>query len=199
MTDRIVTADDVATFLGNGADAADPSLLRLTDAVCAEVQRYCARKFLYVADRAEIVRGWGDDRIFLADAPIAVLTEVRVDSNRLFGADTIIPTSQFAVSAGYDDPRIWWPGNSFPDGNGVVKVTWSGGYYPTADTDPAHLPKMPEDLRSAIIDEIAARCMRGSSEKMKSESIGAYSYTRFDGRFSPSTQAILNAYRFRTA
>lgn len=198
MTDRLVTPDEVASLIGN-IDASDANLVRLTDAVCAEAVRYCARKFFYGTDRVEICRGYGDDRIFLSDSPIAQLTEVRVDANRVFGDDTIVTISQFMVSAGYDDPRIWWPGNLFPDGNGVVQVKWSGGYYPTADSDPLHVPKVPEDLRAALIDEIVARVNRGGAEVLKTESIGSYSYERFDGRFSPSSKAVLESYRFRSA
>jgi hypothetical protein len=197
MTDRIVTVEEVAQILGD-VPPDDANLTRLVDAVCAEASRYChplGRNFFYAVDRVDVVRGWGQDRVFLPNAPIMTLTEVRVDSSREFGDSTIIPISQFVIHAGYEDPRIWWPGYCFPDGVGTVQVKWTGGYYPGGDVDPAHLPHMPEDLRGVLIDEIVARCKRGPGEVMKSESIGAYSYDRFDGRWNANTKAVLNSYR----
>jgi hypothetical protein len=193
----LVTPDEVAAFLGSGVSASDPNLIRLTNAIIADAIRRTGRRFLF-AERVEYAQGYGMDYLFVRESPIASLTEVRIDASGGFDDTTIIPLTEFFWNTSNDrDTRIWRKGKWFPEGPRVAMITYKAGWYPAADTDPTHVPLLPEDIRMAIIDEIAARSIRGATDLMKSERIGEYSYTRFDGTVSPATGAIFSSYARR--
>jgi hypothetical protein len=185
----LVTPEEAASFIGGEANAQDPTLVRLTAAVCSAVQKSCGRFFEY-AERTDYVRGFGLDYVFLTDAPIAEIVEVRIDPTGLFAGGTV-PIDQFFFRPGEDDRRLWWRNGKFPEADIVARVTRRAGYQVTGDTQ----PQLPADIKTVILDEIAARIQRGSAEVMKSETIGSYSYTRFDGAFNPQNLAWLRPYR----
>lgn len=183
----IVTKEEAAAFLS--VPAADVE--RITAAIDADVKRYCGRSF----ERKAIVeysRGYNSDVIFLRESPIEVITEVRVDASGLLGADTIVTDlTAFVV----EDQRLYYRGSFFPEGPRVARVTYTAGYWPATATDPTQVPKMPEDLRDAVLQLIAERHRQGVGERLKSESIGAYSFTRFDGDMNPAVKRVLRSYK----
>lgn len=185
----LISGNDVAAALN--LTSFDTNLSRIVAAVDAWAKRYCGRDFEF-AERTEVVQGYGASVVFLRESPIAELIEVRIDSTGVFADDTIVPLSNFTFFA--DDRRsLYYIGGFFPESPRAVKVTYRGGYY--TDNDEAHTPQVPADLREALILEAAVRYQRGPSEKMKSETIGSYSYTRFDDAVSPDVKAMLRPYR----
>lgn len=196
MPDAIVTPEEVASFLGGAAYAEDPSLVRLTEAVNQHVQRVCGRTFLY-AERTEIVRGYGVPYVFLRESPIAALVEVRIDCAGEFGEDTIVALDQFAfeTDVNRDSNILRWKDGRFPEAARAAQVTYSAGFHPIDFEGDLVTARMPQDLRTMIIDEICARAKRGSDEELKSASLGDYSFTRFDGVMNPSNRKILRSYR----
>jgi hypothetical protein len=191
----IVTPEEAAYFLaGAGANDADPTFRRIVFAVNKEVEESCGRQFTKEA-RTEVVRGWGKDVIFLREAPIITLTEVRIDWTGEFpSSSAVADLTRFKFSGEPGDHRLFYLDGIFPEGPRTVRVTYTGGYEAAPTNAPPTLLTMPEDLRGVVFDEIAQRWKRGTSEQMKSETIGSYSYTRFDAADSPAAK-VLRRYR----
>lgn len=161
----------------------DSNLTRLNLAVDAYVKKFCGRTFERAADRVEFVRGYYSDMTFLREDPVEAITEVRIDATAKFGADTIVTDlSAFWTEAN----RLYYRGGFFPEGPRVGKITLTSGYATAA---------IPEDLKDIVIQLIAEKLNQGTSERLKSEAIGSYSYTRFEGAITPAIRQVLNSYR----
>lgn len=171
--------------------AVDATLTRITTAVDGFIKRYCGRDFER-EERMELVRSYGGAVVFLREDPVESISEIRVDGTGALGDDTIV-TDLTAFTTRLNE--LHWYGGWFPEGSRTVLVTYVAGYYDADDTDPDHLPKMPEDLRDVAFQLIAQKYNRGASERFQSESIGAYSYTRFDKALEPEIRASLNAFK----
>lgn len=177
----LVLDADVATALGVAVDA---NLTRLNKAVDAHVKKFCGRTFERLVDRVEYVRGYYSDMVFLREDPVESITEVRIDPTAKFGADTIVTDLTAFWTEGN---RLYYRGGYFDEGPRVGKITLTSGYAAGA--------AMPADLTDVVIQLIAEKLNQGFSERLKSESIGSYSYTRFDGAITPAIRAVLNSYK----
>lgn len=190
MPFELITSEEVAAFAGV---ANDSTAQRITAAVIAWCERKTGRTFERKS-RTAIVRGYGSSVIFLPERPIHQITEVRVDACGEFGADAIVTDLTKFLFDSAEDSRVWWSDGYFPEGPRVAKVTFLAGYYDiTAAAE--NVPKVPQDLREALINEAAQRIKRNGAEKMKSASAGAYSYTRFDTEVDPAVQEVIRGYR----
>jgi hypothetical protein len=192
----LVTVAEVAALLSVSAD--DPLLALIVPSIDRWVKTRCARQFEH-GNYVEFAAGYGDARIFLRESPISAVTEVRVDNRGIFGAETIIDPTLFLFDATRDDARLYRVDNCFPEGPRTVKVTYAAGYYAFGDTTSGHTPTLPEDLHLAIIEEAIERYQAGTTpgERMKSESLGDYSYTRFDSTIDPRRRSVIDRYRRR--
>ncbi len=105
-----------------------------------------------------------------------------------------------------EDNRLVWHEGAFDNGSEVVRITYSGGYGASPPEAPSDPPQMPADLKRAVIKIIASEYRNsnstvGTGEKFKSESIGAYSYTRFENDntnsfpYDPAVESVLDSYR----
>lgn len=169
----IITVAEAADWLKDVTLATDAQFQRLVAAADAFVKHYCARDFER-AERTEYPRSHGGSILWLREKPIAAVAEIRIDPTHQLAVDSAIELTDVV----YEDDRVYLLGY-WPEGSHVVMVTYTGGYWPASDTDPLHIPKMPEDLREVTLDLVARAQRRGSTEVMQSESLGSYSYTRF--------------------
>lgn len=191
--DPIVTSSEIASELGITNDLA---LGRITAAANEFVRNYCARDFTYAA-RTERVRGTGHPVIFLREEPVEAITEVRIDRFGAFGADTIVEDlGCFAVEGN----RLIYINGYFPEawrGHSTVQVTYAAGYRPAGNVAAAlqEKPALPEQLREAVFLLVGERVSRGNGELMKSESMGSYSYTRFEGSLTPVVRGLLRKFK----
>jgi hypothetical protein len=175
----IVDHIEAAALVGGTANDADPRFRSIVFSANADVEGECGRQFT-TAVRAEYPRSFGTDRVFLTETPVRSISEVKVDTERLFGADSILDPANYSFDPDSGE-LIRTDGGRFPEGTRFVKVTYEGGYDARNQTQPPTSLEMPEDLKDLVVRRIAARWNRGTGEAMKSESIGSYSYTRADG------------------
>jgi hypothetical protein len=177
---NIILDSDVATLLSVAVDA---TLTRLVKAVHADFRKACGRTFER-KERTVYVPGYGPhvDYVFLPEAPIWSLAELRIDATGVLGADTAVDDLTdfaFTGSADEEDFKLLYLGGYFPEGSRVVMARFTAGYHDIESADVAAV-KPPEDMRDALIQEAAERWRRGGSEKMQNASAaGVESYTRF--------------------
>jgi hypothetical protein len=169
---ELITTSEVATLLGVTADA---NLTRIVAAVQEDFRRATGRTFERV-ERTEYVQGFGPriDYVFLREAPIAEVTEVRLDSSGVLGAETAVDDlTAFVFDSTADDFRLTYIAGYFAEGRRVARVTYTAGYYSHDDPDAENVPKLPQDLRDGLIEEVVARWRRGTNEQMQAENVSS--------------------------
>jgi len=169
----LITTAEVATILGAGAS--DAFLVNLVNGANAEargVGRTFERK-----ERAEFVRGYGIDFLFLREPPIISVSEVIVYSAPSDTGGTVIDVAEFIWNEvpEDDDPKLTWTAGRFLEQQRAARVTYVGGFYPAADTDSAHVPRVPEDLRGKMINLVISRFRLGPDA-----TLGASSFSQGD-------------------
>ena len=190
----LIKDTEVATTLGIAVDA---TLTRIVGAVDRWAKDYCGRTFERKS-RSIYVRGWGNDTLWLREAPIFGITEVRIDPfGVLDPSSAIADLTQFWFNpiVEEDDDRLHYLIGWFPEGNRTSYVTFDAGYYQFDDGTSGHDIKVPEDIREELIREAIRRYTTRDSSGLKSESIGAYSYTAFDAGVDPVAKAVLRRYK----
>lgn len=191
MTFQLIKDTEVADLAGVGVD---PQIERVTKAVCDEVLRSTARTFERKS-RSVVVRTWPRDYLFLPEAPIFAVTDVRFDLAGLFADGTSQDLSRFSFNTDDQEYRLFYNGGCFPEGSRVVRVTFDAGYYAPDDNASGHDVKVPEDLRDEMIKEAVRRYKRGVSEKLQSESFGDYSYARRADGSDDEFRRVIRRYR----
>lgn len=177
MPFEFIVDADVSGFLGVSVDA---TLTRLVKVVQQDFMRACGRTFER-KERTVYLQGFGPqvDFLFLPEAPIASVAEIRIDASGVLGASTAVTNlSDFVFSASTDEEnfKLQYLGGYFPEGPRVAMVRFTAGY----NTNGGSAPTPPEDLRDALIQEAALRWRRGASEQFQGGSAsGVESYTRF--------------------
>lgn len=181
MADLITTADLPAALAARDDAAA------LVSAASRWVERYCRRTFAQ-AEVTEKYDGRNLPRIWLDRTPVVEVASVTVNGAALDNSQgmgwTFDPdTGELLRGPGTDDPRFapW-----FPRGRRNVEVTYTGGYEP-----------IPDDVQRATL--ICVQHLADGSEAtgvIRSESVGAYSYTLADPSllaFPPLAASLLPA------
>jgi hypothetical protein len=133
----------------------------LINAVSARANTLTRRK---LKSRAYVITldGNGSDVILLPEYPVTGVAELRIDTAREFGDETIIDLGDYEVYDG--DGRLWYPAG-FPRARRSVKVSYTAGYI-----------NVPEDLQLAVVEAVAYTWKR-----MRSKSVGALSVSTGDG------------------
>ena len=129
-------------------------LERVTNSVVSEFLRGTGRTFER-RERTVVFPGWNTDYIFLSEAPIDSIAEVRIDCTGEFDDDTIISDlSLFSFET--DDAkreldfRIFYRGGYFPEAPRAVRVKFTAGYYPPDDNTAGNV-RLPDDIRDELI------------------------------------------------
>lgn len=192
---NLIKDTEVAALLNVPLDA---QITNATNAVNADVLRGTARTFERKS-RVVTLAGYGLDYLFLPEAPIFSVTEVRIDASGKFDDSSIISDlTQFHFETSEEsrdfDFRLFWSGGYFPEGPRTSRITLDCGYYPADDPNESHQPRVPEDLRQAMIVEAAQRARRGAGEKYQSASLGDFSYTR-RGEAESDYRQMIRRYR----
>src|SRR5688572_10660215 len=151
MPFEIITAEEAAAELGVSVDS---GLTRRVAAVHAHLFEGCGRTFERV-ERTIYPSGWGPnvDYVFLTEAPIFDVLEVRIDSCGLLGPETVVANTpsaiaeNFAWKTGNRDFALHYLNGYFPEGEHRVMVRFVGGLWSFTDEDPEHQTgKPPADL-----------------------------------------------------
>lgn len=189
----IVTYEEAADFLKDSQLANDEAFCDTCDYADGFIKNYCQRKFEY-GTYTEVLPGTGGNFIILTEDPVESVQQVFIDWAGEFPATSeILDLSQIHVEGRrliYENgwlpqPNPFWGASMWgPTGDGVIKVVYKAGYYPTTEEDQAK-PKMPRDLKFAAKKIIAIEWHRGAfSELFQSESLGDRSYSRGYGNGS---------------
>lgn len=191
-----VTSAAVAAWIGVSDDATVQTLTKVAEAM---IGKFCGGRTFTLAERTEYPRGRGRCEfvagawrswLFMREWPITSIAGIWIDAAGVFGADTAIDVADALVEGN----RIILP-YDVPEGSRVAKVTYTAGFDVTSN-----VPAEAEDLVYAIKQQAAILYRQGSSERMQSESMGAYSYTRMGGEsplgsIDPTVAQILRPYR----
>lgn len=122
--------------------------------------------------------------------PVATWTDVRHDTGRVFGADTVLPATTYVR----DDANGWLTMDRYylADGPGVLRIAYTGGM--AADTT-AFVAAYPA-IAAAVDQQVAALVQRRHSLTSQSVNAGSMS-SGFDGQYDllPSVRRVLDEYR----
>jgi len=158
--DALIDWDTLARYLGEPTDfdSADEQFgIRLINAASARANTITKRKLASREYTDLILDGNGADMLLLPQWPVTVITEIRIDSARDFGDDTVLDSDEYGS---YGDGRVFILGY-LPSARRCVMVTYTAGYV-----------TVPDDLQDAVIEAIAYTWKR-----TKSRSIGTRSTT----------------------
>lgn len=179
----LVTIEEVKAYLGiaDTDTASDKLLQNLSVGVSAWVERYCDRQFK--SDTyTEQHDGCGLSEIQVDQYPIISVTSVHDDSERGFGADTLIATTDYVFYANTGTIRL--DGGIFTKGIQNLKVIYDAGY-----------AKIPTDLAHAVVSLIADRFRNKEHQGVQSMAIGSYKVTYTNEEIPGEIRSILDSYR----
>lgn len=178
----IVTQQEAADFFDDPLFT-EPQQQMFVSAADAFVKRYCGRPFER-GTYTEIIALNGNAAYTSED--ITSIGDVYADQFQQWGSETLVDPANVTV----DGNRIifgagYWPPNYYSGyyagagaGEKVVKVTYTGGFWPWDDPDPLHVPKIPDDLRFATLRIVMTNRERGVRQFYESEVFKHYSYDR---------------------
>jgi hypothetical protein len=89
------------------------------------IQNFCCREFFYNT-YTEYIDGDGGDHIFVGESPIASVTSVHDDVDRVYGANTLIPVTDYFVDT--NNGIIKLTDSVTDEAYGNVKVIYLGGF-----------------------------------------------------------------------
>ena len=127
----------------------------------AAIQKHLNRELLLEARTRDFDLARGQRRIFLPASPVTVAPVVKVDAARVFGSDTVVDATTYAVDSRlgvieFDDvPTVC--------GAGVARVTWTGGLAATAADLIAAYPDIAQACELTIQNVIQRRLALGGS------------------------------------
>ena len=186
----IIDHIEAATLIGGSTNDADPRFRSVVFAANKEIEDECRRQFTN-ALRTEYPRSFAWRDVWLKETPVRSITEIRYDISGAFGDGTIVDPASYSYDANSGLLRFVFP---IAEGSRLLKVTYQGGYDPRDVTKPPTELEIPEDLRQLVVRRIARQWNHGPGEKMQSESIGSYSYTRQSG-IDPDDARAIRKYR----
>jgi hypothetical protein len=87
-------------------------------------EKYCSRSFKS-ASRTTFFDGNLSNEVLLPHYPITGVTDLRIDSAHVFGADTVIPSTDYAIVA---EVSLKLHSTLFPNGSQNCKLSYTAGY-----------------------------------------------------------------------
>lgn len=134
MSFKLVSDAELKRYLDMESDETrwDTLLGELSTQVAAEFEKYLRRSLENTGSRTEVRSLTGRQRILWVSAyPIVSVTSVKEDYLREFGADSVVPATDYFVNANQGliehEDRPWYGGND------VVQIVYEGGYTKASD------------------------------------------------------------------
>ena len=175
------TLAKVKEYLGITDTASDTLLTDLLARLQAAAETYLDRK-IEQATYTEQYDGDGTDRLVTLQWPIISVTTLHDDTDRAFGASTLIAAADYVLYK--DRGVIRLDGLTFASGIQNVKVVYVAGY-----------ATVPTDLAQALIELVADRFRQKEHQGLESLSIGAYSVSFIGEDLPDEVKATLDGYR----
>ena len=202
MFPPFVSTVDLANFLNTTVEEDDARAIIALDAACQTVRTYTEQTLNLVRDDLQTFRG-GPPPFLLPEQPVVQVNSVTVNDELVDEADWYVG---FGGVLFIKDWRRWW--NNWDD---VAVVDYDHGWaIEEADivqdeSGEGDVDRMPSDIRLVALRLAAGQyqmASAGTSAGMRSESLGAYSYTRMDGALgtgilSAPEKMILDRYRVK--
>lgn len=199
----LFTRDELKTHLGLSGTSHDAFIDQLVTQVSLLVPSWCNRIAPdgssaiedSVTDATEFYDGTGAQELRLKRYPVTSVTTVHVDSDRTFGAESLVPATSYTIDKPQGVLRFLPHGESginaisyWPSGTRNVQVVYRGGY-----------STLPADLKLGAMLWAGSMFAKRAAVGIVSESIGGYSVT-YQGGVAGSgipTEAkeILHRYR----
>lgn len=142
MSLKLATLDEVKSFIGGmeTVDKHDALLNNLIGYVSRRFEKECDREFEYSASITETLDGDGwKDTIFVRRPPITSVATIHDDTERSFGSDTLIASTDYIVKTNFIQLDS---GQRFGNGVGNIQVVYAGGYT---------IKTLPDDLKFACV------------------------------------------------
>jgi len=121
----MVTLDAMKTYLSIPlADTSKDTWVELLiNAASDAIEKHCVRSFTQ-ATYTHTLDGHQNNEVVLPQWPVTSVTDLRVDSDRVFGADTIKDAAEYTVIDGV----LRLHTSRFPEGSQNVRITYTAGY-----------------------------------------------------------------------
>ena len=203
MAIKFVSAANVRTYLNFTSTNQDTLIEELIEQVSDDIQNYCDRKFPnYATNVVEYPKG-GGPYLHLKYFPIAAITDIRYDEDRIFGSDSIVSSDDYVWDEELKNQGLVFKDVEFginlrsgvtpnwPHRPDVIKVTYQGGYSLSAG-----VIEVPSDLKKATIMQVAYLMDRRKSLGVSSASgaDGSLNFGSIYG-FLPQVQRVVENYR----
>lgn len=197
----LTSVSNVKAKLGITATTYDAVLTTLVAQVDAMILRWLGRN-IEEDEYVEYPNGYGSKQIRLKQQPVTAISEVRIDSQRLFtGSNTLLTAgTDYALVNGmlFRINGVWpnarenkWGllADATVPSVGIIKVTYTAGYDPVPD----------DVILAADMLTIKLFGIRKDGEELTSESLEDYSYSRGDsgGDLMRDVKGLLAPYRRR--
>lgn len=186
----IITRAEAKAFLKIpvATTSEDDTIDFLVDAANELVHTYTGRKFVSTT-YTEHYDGTGASKLILKEYPVVSITSVHSDSNRDFGADSLLSADDYIIDKKSGILTLWNGESHFSSGVRNVKVVYVAGY---AAGD------MPYDLKHAaklIVATIYRRQFQDQRFGLLSETVGERTMTYANEDIPKMAAMILNRYR----
>lgn len=164
------------------SDTSDNDILwEFQKAVEDRVQTFICGRVFEQATFTDIIDGDGSSSILVKNYPIVSVTSINYDVSRVFGSDTLIPSTDYAFDA--NAGIIKFNGRVLVEWPQAVKVVYVGGYTPA---------QMPADLKIAIAKLIIAEYLMA---KGSINSVQQFEGDDRQGRIQKEALAALERYK----
>ncbi len=163
----------------------DNVLEPIIDGVSVEFNTYCRREII-ARDRTDYYDGPGQVRLWLHHWPINSITSINEDSDREFGAGTLIDADDYYFSK--EDGYVSYESGAWGSEPKSIKVVYNAGYE-QAD--------VPADLLLAFRDQVKERfrLWKTNDDGKASVTRESASVTFVDSVMLPKVETVLKHYR----
>lgn len=183
----LINLIDLKTYLGIKTNDDDELLEDICNRATSVFEMFCNRKFKYCSaagvaqEITEYHNGVGQ-QIFLNYYPIISVTSIHDDSDRVFGASTLVAATDYIVHS--DVGIIEMEVSEFMGGSRGTKVVYKGGY----QTD------VPYDIVNAVMEIGGLLFKERDHLGFQSKQFSDGSVALFSDKLSQWTRAVIDRY-----
>lgn len=189
----MIDVSELIDLLDGATDADTAELVELEKNAVAFIGTQTRRYFGPIEEYAEVLKGTGTQNLWLTDIAVDQIPADYYDAlvvsvvERRYAGNEGTPVLDFEVRVQDGEARLVRTNGAVWTKDFEYTVTYWRGYAPGDE---------PADIRQLVLDLVTTRWNLRDLEGLKSESIGGYSYTRFEvGDLDIEQQATIKAWR----
>lgn len=182
MSDATAITTVSAIYQQLSVDGSDDGALiqDLIDHETELFERYCEIDSFFVDTYIEYYDGNAVHYLFVKNVPINSIGEVAVDSDWVWGSDTVIDTSDYRIA----NDRYVAYNSLFSSGLQNIRITYTAGY-----------SVIPVDIVGALINEVVKNYARRKEPDVQIKTLQDGSTHFVPSGLMPSTKQILSKYK----